>query len=47
MKKLLYTFLFLAFSGLAITSCTEEEVSPNTTQQSNGGGNGTSDVIKR
>ncbi|NJM25721.1 MAG: hypothetical protein HC859_09760 [Bacteroidia bacterium] len=37
MKKLFYVLMFALASGLAITSCTEEEVKPST---DNGGGGG-------
>jgi hypothetical protein len=35
MKRIIYAALFAMFCTLAITSCTEEEVTPNT---ENGGG---------
>lgn len=45
MKKLLYIFLFAAASAVSITSCTEEEVKPNT-ELDNGGGNELEKVVK-
>jgi hypothetical protein len=38
MKKLLYILLIVFSTGIAITSCTEENVTP--TQQDTGGGGG-------
>jgi hypothetical protein len=38
MKKLLYIFLILFSSGIAITSCTEEEIAPMDKLEDNGGG---------
>ncbi len=37
MKKILYTLLFALAASMAVTSCTEEDVQPNTVE--NGGGN--------
>ena len=45
MKKLLYIFLFAAASAVSITSCTEEEVKPNT-ELDNGGGT-EAEVLKK
>jgi hypothetical protein len=45
MKKVFYTILFVAFSSIAITACTEDEVTPTAKQLSNGGGEGTSDPL--
>jgi hypothetical protein len=39
MKKFIYTLLIAVASSLAITSCTEEEIKPETST-SNGGGGG-------
>jgi hypothetical protein len=39
MKKIIYTILIAVASSLAFSSCTEEEVKPDTTL-SNGGGGG-------
>ena len=44
MKKIVYFIAFALFSSLAITACTEEEISPIPT--SNGGGNGSADVLR-
>jgi hypothetical protein len=38
MKKLLYIVLFAFASSVALSSCTEEEVTPATETNSNGGG---------
>lgn len=45
MKKIIYILLLAACSSFAITSCTEEPVKPVYTD--NGGGNGSSDPLKR
>jgi len=37
MKKFIYILLISVFSGIALSSCTEEEVTPNT-ELDNGGG---------
>ncbi|NJM25722.1 MAG: hypothetical protein HC859_09765 [Bacteroidia bacterium] len=44
MKKLFYILILAFASGLAITSCTEEEVKPST---DNGGGGGQIDPWDR
>jgi hypothetical protein len=38
MKKLLYIVLFAFASSIAFSSCTEEEVTPTSETNSNGGG---------
>lgn len=38
MKKAIYYLLFFAFSTIAFTACTEEEVAPSVDLQENGGG---------
>ena len=45
MKKLLYVLLLAASCAFSITSCTEEEVKPNT-ELDNGGGAGADDLKK-
>jgi hypothetical protein len=40
MKKLLYILLFAIFSGLAISSCTEEEVIVPSMESGSGGSGG-------
>jgi hypothetical protein len=37
MKKIIYIFLFALMSSLAFTSCTKEEVKPETTGQGSAG----------
>jgi hypothetical protein len=37
MKKLFYVLLIAGFSAMTFTSCTEEEVTPNTEADSNSG----------
>jgi len=44
MKKIIYIILLALTSTLAITSCTEEEVTPAT--DLNGGGGGTPDPTR-
>jgi hypothetical protein len=43
MKKLLYIFLLSTVCALSVSSCTEEEVKPNT-ELDNGGGAGAEEV---
>ena len=38
MKKLLYLLLFITLTSASITSCTEEEVKPQTEAPNGGGG---------
>lgn len=38
MKKFVYILLLAAFSSIAFTSCTEEEVTPSTELENGGGG---------
>ena len=45
MKKLFYIFLLTAASAVSFTSCTEEEVKPNT-ELDNGGGTPAEEVKK-
>jgi len=37
MKKFIYTCLLIAVSVISFSSCTEEEVKPQTTQNTTGG----------
>jgi hypothetical protein len=41
MKKIIYIILFALVSSVAVTACTEEEVTPQ--QTFNGGGRGSAD----
>lgn len=45
MKKIIYILLLVLTSGMALTSCTEDEVKP-VSDLENGGGNGGHDPIK-
>jgi hypothetical protein len=38
MKKFIYILLLSAFSSIAFTSCTEEEVTPSSELENGGGG---------
>ena len=44
MKKLIYVILVAFVSSMAITSCTEDEVKPNTEGGNSGGGEGTDPI---
>ena len=46
MKKFVYAILFVTFSSLVVSACTEEEVIPTSTETTNGGGNGSADPLK-
>ncbi len=39
MKKFLYIFLLTLATSVSITSCTEENIKPQTDNNTNGGGN--------
>jgi hypothetical protein len=45
MKKILYTFLLATVLSITFSSCTEEEIKPNDTELSNGGGTGGIDKV--
>lgn len=44
MKKIIYIILLTLSSGFAFTSCTEDEVKPVSTVDSNGGGEPSSKI---
>ncbi len=44
MKKIIYSFLIICASGFVFTSCSEEEIKPNT-EHTVGGGTGQHDKI--
>jgi hypothetical protein len=44
MKKLIYTLIIAFATSMAVTSCTEEEVTPQATLSNGGGGGLTGDL---